>query len=103
VLYNFVSNAVKFTAERGRVSIRVRGEGADRFRVEVQDTGIGIGPEHIGRLFVEFQQLDGGAGKRFPGTGLGLAITKRIVEAQGGEVVNRGGLASTSRMRRARA
>jgi signal transduction histidine kinase len=56
------------------------------FHVEVEDTGIGVKPEDISRLFVEFQQLDSGAAKRYPGTGLGLALTKRIVEAQGGRV-----------------
>jgi CheY-like chemotaxis protein len=52
----------------------------------VQDTGAGIPPEGLPRLFVEFQQLDGGAAKKHAGTGLGLALTKRIVEAQGGSV-----------------
>jgi signal transduction histidine kinase len=52
----------------------------------VEDTGIGIKEEDMGRLFVEFQQLDSSAAKRYPGTGLGLALTKRVVEAQGGTV-----------------
>ena len=56
------------------------------FRIEVEDTGIGIKPEDLHRLFVEFQQLDAGTAKKYPGTGLGLALTKRIVEAQGGTV-----------------
>jgi CheY-like chemotaxis protein len=59
-------------------------EGA--LRVEVEDSGIGIAPEDIGRLFVEFQQLDASTAKKYPGTGLGLALTKRIIEAQGGRV-----------------
>jgi len=86
VLYNYLSNAVKFTPHRGRIWVRVRPEGPSEFRLEVEDTGIGIRPEDIPRLFREFQQLDAGAGKRYPGTGLGLALTKRIVEAQGGRV-----------------
>jgi len=85
VLYNYFSNAIKFTPEGGRISIRTRRE-SEMFRVEVQDTGIGITEEDIGKLFVEFHQLDGGAAKRYQGTGLGLALTKRIVEAQGGKV-----------------
>ena len=86
VLYNYVSNAVKFTPDEGKVAIRVKPESKDSFRVEVEDTGIGIRPEDFGRLFVEFQQLDATAAKKYPGTGLGLAFTKRIVEAQGGKV-----------------
>jgi PAS domain S-box-containing protein len=86
VLYNFLSNALKFTPDGGRVCVRVASEGPAEFRIEVEDTGIGIRPEDIGRLFVEFHQLDGGTGKKYPGTGLGLSLTKRIVEAQGGRV-----------------
>jgi signal transduction histidine kinase len=86
VLYNYVSNAIKFTPEHGRVTVRVAPEGPDAFRLEVEDTGIGIKPEDLGRLFVEFRQLDAGPAKRHEGTGLGLAVTKRLVEAQGGRV-----------------
>jgi PAS domain S-box-containing protein len=86
VLYNYLSNAVTFSPENGRVEVRVLPDGADHFRVEVQDWGIGIKPEDVGRLFVEFQQLDAGSDKQYKGTGLGLALTKRIVEAQGGSV-----------------
>jgi len=86
VVYNFLSNALKFTPEDGRVVVRVGPEAPDELRLEVEDTGIGIRPEDLGRLFVEFQQLDAGTAKRYPGTGLGLALTKRIVEAQGGRV-----------------
>jgi PAS domain S-box-containing protein len=86
ILYNYVSNAVKFTPEAGRVSIRVAPDGPDGVRFDVEDTGIGIRPDDLGRLFVEFQQLDAGPGKRQQGTGLGLALTKRLVEAQGGHV-----------------
>ena len=86
VLYNYLSNAIKFTAEGGRVVLRVRPEGGDCFRIEVEDTGIGIRPEDEHRLFIEFQQLDASTAKKFPGSGLGLALTKRLVEAQGGMV-----------------
>jgi PAS domain S-box-containing protein len=86
VLYNYVSNAIKFSPEGGEVLIRARADGDAAFRIEVVDHGIGIKPEDQPRLFVDFQQLDDGTGKRFQGTGLGLAITKRIVEAQGGRV-----------------
>jgi PAS domain S-box-containing protein len=86
VLYNYLSNAIKFTPDEGQVAMRIVPEGSSRFRVEVEDTGIGIKSEDLGRLFVEFQQLDSSSSKRYSGTGLGLALTKRIVEAQGGNV-----------------
>jgi CheY-like chemotaxis protein len=76
VLYNYLSNAIKFTPDEGSITIRIRPEKADAFCLEVEDSGMGIQAEDIERLFVEFQQ----------GTGLGLALTKRIVEAQGGTV-----------------
>jgi signal transduction histidine kinase len=66
--------------------VRIKPHEADCFRIEVEDTGIGIRAEDIARLFVEFQQLDATIGKKYSGTGLGLALTKRFVEAQGGEV-----------------
>ncbi|MGH7612493.1 MAG: sensor histidine kinase [Gemmatimonadales bacterium] len=87
VLYNYVSNALKFTPEGGRVIVRARPEAAPAaFRLEVEDTGIGIAPEDMGRLFVEFQQLKAGRATQHSGTGLGLALTKKLVEAQGGTI-----------------
>jgi PAS domain S-box-containing protein len=86
VLYNYASNAIKFTEEGGHVVIRATATGDKAFRVEVQDDGIGVSAADQARLFVEFQQLDSGMAKRHQGTGLGLALTKRIVEAQGGSV-----------------
>ena len=86
VLYNYLSNAIKFSPEEGRICIRLKPEGVDQFRLEVEDYGIGIGENNIHKLFIEFQQLDAGTGKKYAGTGLGLALTKRIVEAQGGRV-----------------
>ena len=84
VFYNYLSNAIKFTDEGGSIVIRACPEGADEFRIEVEDTGIGIREEDIGRLFSQFHQLDSTTGKKYGGTGLGLALTSRILEAQGG-------------------
>ncbi|MBY0469225.1 MAG: PAS domain S-box protein [Burkholderiaceae bacterium] len=86
VLYNYLSNAIKFTPDGGTVSVHALAHGADHFRLEVHDTGIGISQDNLPRLFVEFQQLDAGYSKQHQGTGLGLALTRRLVEAQGGSV-----------------
>ncbi len=86
VLFNLLSNALKFTPDHGRVRMTVRPEGPQHFRLEVEDTGVGISAENLPRLFVEFQQLDASKSKKYQGTGLGLSLTKRIVEAQGGTV-----------------
>ncbi len=85
-LYNYLSNAIKFTPENGHIVVRTRLERPGFFRVEVEDSGIGIAEADLPRLFVEFQQLDASYTKRHQGTGLGLALTRRMVEAQGGSV-----------------
>jgi signal transduction histidine kinase len=81
VLYNYLSNAIKFTPPAGTVV--VRGWIHQDLWLEVQDDGVGIPLENQGRLFTEFEQVTPGA---HGGTGLGLALTRRIVEAQGGRV-----------------
>ena len=85
VLYNFLSNALKFTPRRGHIVVRAHPEGSGSFRVSVTDDGPGIAPADLTRLWTAFQQISSDA-RRYEGTGLGLALVKRIVEAQGGSV-----------------
>jgi PAS domain S-box-containing protein len=86
VLYNLLSNAIKFTDDGGCVEVVTAPYDQSRFRVSVKDTGIGIKPEDMSRLFTEFEQLESGASRRFEGTGLGLALTRKIVELQRGTI-----------------
>jgi signal transduction histidine kinase len=85
VLFNYLSNALKCTSEMGSVVVRIAAVEPASYRIEVEDTGVGIHPDDLPRLFTEFGQL-GASEKAKSGTGLGLAITRRIVEAQGGRV-----------------
>ncbi|MGH3054887.1 MAG: response regulator, partial [Gaiellaceae bacterium] len=89
VLLNLLSNAVKFT-DRGEVVVLVdadtTGEGSYRVDLAVRDTGIGIPPDRMDRLFTSFSQVDASTTRRFGGTGLGLAISKRLVDLMGGTI-----------------
>ncbi len=86
-LLNYATNAIKFT-ERGSISLRTRiddeSDASVLVRFEVQDTGIGIDPEAISRLFNTFEQADNSTTRKYGGTGLGLAITRRLAELMGG-------------------
>jgi CheY-like chemotaxis protein/HPt (histidine-containing phosphotransfer) domain-containing protein len=89
VLLNLLSNAVKFTA-KGEVSAALRAGPRDGNRVlvhlGVRDTGVGIDPARLDRLFTAFTQADSSTTRRYGGTGLGLAITRRLVERMGGRI-----------------
>ncbi|MEE3716337.1 ATP-binding protein [Tumidithrix elongata RA019] len=99
VLLNLLNNAVKFTPEEGRVTLEVkpttlcdRLDGSEKkpersaVQFAITDTGIGIAPENISRLFQPFIQIDSALNRKYEGTGLGLALVKRIVELHRGEV-----------------
>jgi signal transduction histidine kinase/CheY-like chemotaxis protein len=88
VFWNLLNNAVKFTPGEGTIVVRSKTEGA-RLAVEVADTGIGIDPSVLPRIFDAFEQGDAGVLNRFGGLGLGLAISKAIVELHGGEILAR--------------
>ncbi len=90
ILVNLVGNAIKFTEVGGGVFVKMAREvdaaGDGNLIIEVADTGIGISPAEIERLFEPFVQGDEGTTRRFGGTGLGLSITRRLAQAMGGEV-----------------
>jgi two-component system sensor histidine kinase/response regulator len=100
ILTNLVGNALKFTSE-GEVTISVRLVEAaeDRLRLAfaVRDTGVGIAPEQVGRIFEAFEQADGSTTRKYGGTGLGLSICQRLVEMLGGRIIveSEPGLGST--------
>ena len=89
VLYNLLGNAIKFT-ESGTITLRMsvaqRHGDTVTILTEIMDSGIGLTPDEIKRLFQPFTQLDSSSTRRFGGTGLGLAITKRLVDLMGGEI-----------------
>ncbi len=86
VLFNLVDNAVRFTPPGGEVTISARRDG-DRVRVQVRDTGVGVGPEHLPRLFERFYRADASRSRDDGGgTGIGLAIARSIVEGHGGRI-----------------
>ena len=109
ILYNLLSNAVKFTPDGGKVTLaacrlfsrdqqwtRGNGGGAsipfapsddgEWVDVSIRDTGIGLKPKDLGRIFAPFEQADNSAGRRYQGTGLGLSLTRQFVELHGGKI-----------------
>ncbi|NTU79720.1 MAG: PAS domain S-box protein [Chloroflexales bacterium] len=87
ILLNLFSNAVKFTPSGGQIGLEVAADVAARLvRFTVWDTGIGIAPEQISRLFQPFVQLDSDLSRQYSGTGLGLALVRRLADLHGGSV-----------------
>ncbi len=84
ILYNLVSNALKFT-EEGEVRVAVSGD-ANSMSIRVSDTGIGIPPERLAALFEKFEQADASTTRRYGGTGLGLAICRELAHLMGGQI-----------------
>lgn len=87
VLVNLLSNAVKFTSDKGAIGLTVSDDPAgEMIHFTVWDTGIGIDPAHISKLFQPFVQLDSSLSRRYGGTGLGLALVDRLVKAHNGMI-----------------
>jgi signal transduction histidine kinase len=86
IVYNLLSNAVKFSDDGGKVQIIAATHDKGRFKLSVNDSGLGIKPEDLHRIFKKFEQLEDGASRRYEGTGLGLTLTEKIVELQGGTI-----------------
>jgi signal transduction histidine kinase len=86
ILYNFVSNAVKFTPQDGKIKIAVENADPRHVRVSVSDTGPGIAPEHQAEIFEKFHQLDASVTRQHSGTGLGLAISRELATLLQGKI-----------------
>ncbi|MDQ6833800.1 MAG: GAF domain-containing sensor histidine kinase [Chloroflexota bacterium] len=86
VLLNLLSNAHKFTPPGGTITLTASRTGPETVRITVEDTGIGIAPEHQTIVFEAFQQVESGYARTQQGTGLGLALTKQLVELMGGTI-----------------
>ncbi len=85
ILRNFISNALKFTKE-GEVRVSARAMGKGQVEFAVTDTGVGIAPEHLPSLFMDFVQIDTRLQRRLRGTGLGLSLSRKLAEMLGGRV-----------------
>jgi CheY-like chemotaxis protein len=85
IVWNLLSNAVKFTPQGGKITIRLEQEGSHA-KITVKDTGQGIDPEFLPRVFDRFRQADSSTTRSFGGLGLGLAIVRHLVELHGGTV-----------------
>ena len=98
ILNNLLSNAIKFT-ESGSVSLVMSARDGKPLTIEVSDTGIGMSPEQVDRVFDNFEQAEGGTTRRFGGTGLGMPIVRNLVELMGGTVTVSSKLGQGTRVR----
>ena len=85
ILYNLVSNALKFT-ERGRIDVRAAALPRGELRLEVADTGVGIPPDALDRVFERFHRVEGTRGRSYEGSGIGLALVRELVALHGGTI-----------------
>ena len=85
ILNNLLSNAIKFT-ETGSISLSVSIRDGKPLIIEVRDTGIGMTPAQVDRIFLSFEQAEGGTTRRFGGTGLGMAIVRNLIDLMGGDI-----------------
>jgi signal transduction histidine kinase len=86
ILYNFLSNAVKFTPPRGRIEVRAKMLDERMVRISVADTGCGIAEADKAKIFEKFRQLDGSLTRESPGSGLGLAISRELAAMLAGSI-----------------
>ena len=86
IIINLLSNAIKYTTEKGKIELRVSLHGESKMKVEISDTGVGIEPDELDKIFSEFHQADHVRDEQLGGTGIGLALTRRLVELHGGEL-----------------
>ena len=86
VFWNLIKNSVKFTPEKGRITIETSNPGPNKIDIRIADTGMGIDPERIDKIFNAFEQGQTSITRRFGGLGLGLTISKALIDAHGGKI-----------------